>query len=89
MIAGLDTDEEKPVYKHAIIKLQLGGSLRFASAELKSMYGVIKSAWQIEDAVMRVNLVIPHNTTATVTLPGAKLSHLWKTAGRSAAPSFP
>lgn len=72
VIAGLDTDEEK----HAIIKPQSGGSLRFASAELKSMYGIIKSAWQIEDSAMRVNLVIPHNTTATVTLPGAKIESL-------------
>lgn len=76
VVAGLDTDEGKPGYKHAVIKPQPGGQLQFACAELESMYGVIKSAWQIEADKMRVNIVIPHNTTATVTLPGAKMESL-------------
>lgn len=76
VVAGLDTDEEKPGYKHAVIKPQPGGQLQFACAELKSMYGVIKSAWRIEADTMVINLTIPHNTTAAVTLPGAKIESL-------------
>lgn len=76
VVAGLDLGEEKPGYKHIVIRPQPGGDLSFACAELESVYGAVKSAWQIEADTMKVDLGIPHNTTATVTLPGAKIESL-------------
>lgn len=73
VVAGIEVDEESPGYKHILIKPQPGGGLRFAQAELESMYGLIRSAWRSEGDSTRLNVAVPPNTTATVTLPGAKL----------------
>jgi alpha-L-rhamnosidase len=72
-VAGIDTDEAKPGYKHITIKPQPGPGLTWAEAELESMYGLIHSEWrQTSPESMAVRLVIPPNTTASVTLPAAK-----------------
>ena len=70
-IAGIDTDSDCPGYKKIIIKPQPGGNLTFAKAEYKSMYGLIKVEWKIENKTMIVNIHVPHNTTAVVMLPNA------------------
>jgi len=72
VISGIDTSEEKPGYKHIIIKPQPGGGLTFASASFDTMYGKVKSSWKKEGKITRLEITIPHNTTATVILPGAK-----------------
>jgi len=35
------------------------------------MYGLVKSAWEIKDGQFVYHVIIPANTTATVTLPHA------------------
>lgn len=70
-IAGIDIDSHCPGYKKIIIKPNPGGNLTYAKAEYKSMYGLIKVEWKIENKKMIVNLQIPHNTTAIVALPKA------------------
>jgi len=69
VVAGLDTSEEKPGYKHIIIRPTPGGNLDFVKAEYKSMYGVIKSEWHIENGQLTVKVAIPCNTTAELILP--------------------
>lgn len=76
VVAGMEIDEEKPGYKHVLLKPQPGGGLEFVKAELKSMYGVIRCEWRIEGNGMRIEVVIPANTTATLFLPGARLDRL-------------
>jgi len=76
VVAGIDTDEEKPGYKHIYIRPQPDKSLSFAEASLNSMYGEIKSSWTWKEDNMELAISIPPNTTATVTLPYAKLDGL-------------
>jgi alpha-L-rhamnosidase len=76
VMAGIDTDSEKPGYKHIYIKPQPEHDISFARASLESMYGEIKSAWEKKDGRMTVEATIPANTTATVILPSAKLENV-------------
>lgn len=69
-VAGIEIDPAKPGYKHILIAPRPGGGLTFAKATFDSVYGPIASAWQIDDAgVFTLDVTIPANTTATVTLP--------------------
>ncbi|NEW81600.1 MAG: family 78 glycoside hydrolase catalytic domain [Mariniphaga sp.] len=71
-VAGIDIDPEMPGYKHILLAPHPGGELKNASAEFSSMYGLIKSAWKLEGEDFVYEIVIPANTTASVTLPQAK-----------------
>jgi len=75
-VAGIQIDPETPGYKHFFLAPHPGGDLTNAKAELKSMYGEIKSAWKIEGDQMIYDVTIPANTTATITLPSASLNEV-------------
>ncbi len=69
-VAGIEIDPDNPGYKHILIAPQPGGGLTHAKGKIDSVYGEIVSSWQIDDAgVFTLNVTIPANTTATVTLP--------------------
>jgi alpha-L-rhamnosidase len=63
--------EASPGYKKITIAPQPGGNLTHATAELKTPYGLVKSAWKIENGVMKMDMTIPPNTTADIVLPKA------------------
>jgi alpha-L-rhamnosidase len=72
VVAGLEIREDKPGYKHIVMRPQPGGGLHYAKAGLKSLYGMIRLEWSIEEGKMTVKAVVPCNTTAELTLPNAK-----------------
>ena len=65
-VAGIRIDPSQPGYKHFFLQPHAGGGLTHASAELKTMYGVIRSAWKIENGEMNYTCEVPENTSATV-----------------------
>ncbi len=69
IIAGIDIDPSVPGYKRIRIAPQPGGNLTEAGAELRTLYGTIKSSWRIDSSVIKVYVTIPPNTTAEVILP--------------------
>jgi len=71
-VAGIDIDEKNPGYKHIILAPHPGGGLRNVNAEIKTIYGEAKSKWKFENEEFVYEVVIPANTTATVSLPFAK-----------------
>jgi alpha-L-rhamnosidase len=71
-VAGIDLDPARPGYKHILIRPRPGGGLIWARGELLSRYGRIISAWRIERGRLHLEVTVPPNTTATVTLPGRK-----------------
>ncbi|SHJ22896.1 glycoside hydrolase family 78 protein [Pseudozobellia thermophila] len=75
-VGGLRTDPENPGYKHIIFDPHPGGGLTLANTEFNSLYGKIQSNWKIKDSLFEYEIRIPPNTTATVTLPGAKTENL-------------
>ena len=66
-VAGIDTDG--PGYKRIIIRPMPGGSLDYAKASYKSIYGKIVSDWRIRGGTFNLNVTIPANTTAVVYVP--------------------
>jgi len=71
-VAGIDIDPENPGYKHILLAPHPGGGLSNANAEILSIYGKVASSWKFENGDFSYEVVIPANTTATVTLPYAK-----------------
>jgi alpha-L-rhamnosidase len=68
-ITGLQ--ETAPGYKKILVAPQPGGTLTSAAAELQTLYGLAKSSWKIESGLLKVDITIPHNTTAEILLPKA------------------
>ncbi|MDO6820400.1 alpha-L-rhamnosidase C-terminal domain-containing protein [Zobellia sp. 1_MG-2023] len=75
-VGGLRIDPKKPGYKHIIFDPHPGGGLTAAKAEFISLYGKIKSDWEIKDGEFHYEVTIPANTTASVTLSGATLENI-------------
>jgi alpha-L-rhamnosidase len=69
VVAGLDTYEDEPGYKHIKIKPHIGGGLTNASASLQTYYGRATSGWKVEGNKIILDIEIPANTKATVLMP--------------------
>ncbi|MBI5381725.1 MAG: family 78 glycoside hydrolase catalytic domain [Opitutae bacterium] len=68
-IAGLRPEPSAPGWKRFTIAPQLGGGLTFARAQLETPYGRTVSGWRIESGQLTLEITIPDNTQATVSLP--------------------
>ncbi len=68
VVAGLAP--AAPGYKSFEIRPVPGGGLNSAGARHVTPYGEAACRWQIDDGAIRVDVQIPPNTTAIVTLPG-------------------
>ena len=71
-VAGLSIDVENPGYKHILFHPHPGGGLTYAKAEIETMYGKAKSSWKVENEKFIYEVIIPANSSGTVTLPNAK-----------------
>jgi alpha-L-rhamnosidase len=60
-----------PGYRSLEIRPQPGGGLTSARARHLTPYGPAECGWQIADGELCVDVIVPPNTTAQVTLPGA------------------
>jgi len=68
-LAGINLDPEAVGFKRIIIRPQLLGDVTWARTEHESMYGTIKSAWEIRDGKLNLKVAVPVNTSATVYVP--------------------
>ncbi|MFM2197784.1 MAG: hypothetical protein RLZZ505_1216 [Verrucomicrobiota bacterium] len=75
-IAGLAPDPAQPGYKHFFIQPAPGGPLTTARAELETPYGKASSSWTLEGRTLKIEAVVPPNTTATLILPGKTSTRL-------------
>jgi alpha-L-rhamnosidase len=66
-LGGIRTDT--PGYAHVIIAPVLDGKLHRARVSYHSVRGMIESSWEGVPGAMRLRVVIPPNTTATVAFP--------------------
>jgi alpha-L-rhamnosidase len=71
-VAGLKMDENLPGYKHILFAPHPGGGLKNASAEISTLYGKLSSSWKFDNDNFVYEVIIPANTSATVSLPYAK-----------------
>jgi len=68
-IAGIN--QSSPGFKTFYIKPEIGGDLSYAKASYNSMYGEIKSDWELNDNKILMNVSIPANTIARVFVPAS------------------
>lgn len=86
VVAGITALE--PGYRRIAIKPQPGGGLTYAKAEYDSVKGRIVSEWQLSNGLMTLNLTIPPNTKAEVTLPGALLEQVTESGNQLTSQPF-
>lgn len=68
-VAGIDTYEDRPGYKHIKIMPHPGGGLTFVKADLQTYYGNVSSHWKMENGRFHLDVEIPANTRATIYIP--------------------
>ena len=69
VVAGIDTYEDAPGYKHIQIQPHLTDNLSYADATLKTYYGTVRSYWKMDNGKLQMDVEIPANTRATVYIP--------------------
>jgi alpha-L-rhamnosidase len=69
-MAGLDTYEDAPGYKHSLIKPIIGGGFTKVSASLHTYYGTLSNSWKLDNGKLTMDVEIPVNTRCTVYVPG-------------------
>lgn len=69
VMAGLDTYEDTPGYKHSRIRPHVGGGFSNASASLKTYYGTLACSWKVDGTGLTMDIEIPANTLCTVCIP--------------------
>ncbi len=77
-VAGIDTSADGPGFQHIVLAPQRSALMNSASAEYDSVYGRVATSWKDDGKVFTLNVTIPPNSTATVTLPGSAASHLYQ-----------
>jgi alpha-L-rhamnosidase len=75
-IGGIDVDPAAPGYRRARIAPRPGGGLTSASASLETRYGRLTSQWRLEPERLVLDLVVPANASAEVTLWDARLDRV-------------
>jgi alpha-L-rhamnosidase len=70
-MAGIDWDNAAPGYKKMIIRPRPGGGIQSVAATRRTMYGEVVSKWTCRHGIFDLEVTIPANTTAQVTLPTA------------------
>ena len=68
-VAGIDTYEDEPGYKHIKIMPHPGGNFTNINADLQTYYGNISSHWKIENGKKIFDIEIPANTKADIFIP--------------------
>ncbi len=71
-IGGLTPRE--PGYRRIEIRPRPGGGLTHCRVAHRTPYGLTQCEWKIENGKFDLDVIIPANTTASVTLPGASNS---------------
>jgi alpha-L-rhamnosidase len=70
-VAGLRPDPDDPGYHHFFVEPRPGDGLTSASASLATRFGTASVSWTIDGGgALHVDVEVPPNTSATVTLPG-------------------
>lgn len=71
-ILGINPIPERPGYKSFSVAPKPGGKLTSASGTLETVYGTIKSEWVIENGVFKLDVTVPANAQAIVTMPNSQ-----------------
>jgi len=76
VLAGVNADPANPGFKKIIIKPYIIGDLDYVSASLKTIRGIISSSWKKNENSLTLNVTLPINTQARVSIPRRKLGNI-------------
>jgi alpha-L-rhamnosidase len=78
-VAGIDTSEAGPGFKHIVIHPRVDARMPRARGEYDSVYGPIVTDWsRAEDGRFTLQVTIPANTAATVHLPAGDQTQVYE-----------
>jgi alpha-L-rhamnosidase len=75
-LGGIDLDSAAPGYRRSRIAPRPGAGLTSAAASLVTPYGTLASAWRLEAERFALDVTVPANTTAEVTLWDATIDRV-------------
>jgi len=75
-IGGIDVDPAAPGYRRSRVAPRPGAGLTTATASLETVYGTLSSSWKLDRQRFVLDVVVPGNTSAEVTLWGARLDQV-------------
>ncbi len=77
-VAGIDTSPDGPGFQRIVIAPQRSALMSSASTEYESVYGRIATSWKDDGKTFTLNVTIPANSSAIVTVPGSPASQLYQ-----------
>ena len=75
-LAGIKADPENPGFGRILMHPTVVGDLTSVNASYDSARGLIKSEWKLDDGKFVWNIMIPANTTASVSVPTSNADSL-------------
>ena len=79
-MAGIDTYEDAPGYKHIKIEPHIGKGFSYASATLETNYGKLSNSWKNDSMAITMDVEIPANTSATIYFPAANEKDIYESS---------
>ena len=70
VMAGINTDESNPGFKHIIFRPVTDVRLDFVNASIDTKYGKVSSSWSRDNGKIKYTFEVPDECTATVILGG-------------------
>ena len=64
-MAGINTDENAPGFKHIIFKPETDERIDFVEASIETAYGEVKSEWKRENGKILYTFTVPVGAAAT------------------------
>ncbi len=67
--AGIRPDPATPGFKRIVIEPHPGAGLEWVKASYRSIHGMIESAWSLDGDTFTLDVTVPPNTTAVISMP--------------------
>jgi alpha-L-rhamnosidase len=68
-LAGINISDDVPGFKEFIVKPEPVGDLSWVKASYETNYGLVEVDWKVDGSIFTMNLTVPANTSAVVTMP--------------------
>ncbi len=82
-LAGINISAENPGFKEIIIKPQPVGDLGWVKASYETNYGNVLVDWKVEGSAFTMNLTVPANSSAKLTMPNLSPSSSVSEGGKN------
>jgi alpha-L-rhamnosidase len=83
-VAGIAPDEDRPGFRHILMRPTPVGDLTSVKASYRSLYGLISSEWRRDGPAFSLDVSVPANATATVYVPARDAAAVTESGGPAA-----